>query len=283
MKSKNTIEQNKFIEANVKVHTAMANIYNEGPHFREENKKKVRQDLMICVSELKTKKSLLDLGCGTGFIIDLVHDQFDEIHGVDVTPAMLKQVNLHEGKVSLHLSQAEKTPFADQSFDMVTAYSFLDHLPDLEPVFKEIYRVLRPGGIFYSGQTANYYFWQGLKNIEMQGYDPNSTPEIVKREFSASLYQAADIAQHYDFSAEEFENAEFIKSQQGGVRDRDVEELAKKIGFKKIDIKFHWYLGQAKVMHQQSFEDSQKIESYLNSILPLSKSLFKYIEIKLWR
>lgn len=272
-----------FTDANIKVHTAMAHVYNDSPHFREENKKKVRDDLLKCVAEAPSRKSMLDLGCGTGFIIDLIHDQFDEIFGVDITPAMLKQVNLHGGKVKLHVAQAESTPFADQSFDMVTAYSFLDHLPTLEPVFKEIYRVLKPGGVFYSGQTANYYFWQALKDLEKQGVKPEDTPEVVRREFSASLHQSAEISKEYDFSAKEFEDAEYIKSQKGGVHDIEVMNLAQKIGFKKTEIKFHWYLGQAKIMHQQSFTDSQKIEDYLNMIGPLARPLFKYIEIKLWR
>ena len=35
---------------------------------------------------------LLDIGCGTGFIIDLAADQFDDVRGIDLTPAMLARV-----------------------------------------------------------------------------------------------------------------------------------------------------------------------------------------------
>src|SRR2546422_198473 len=69
--------------------------------------------------------ALLDLGCGTGFIIDLARDLFDEIHGVDVTPAMLARIDLSRGNITLHNTNAERLPFDGAVFDVVTGYSFL--------------------------------------------------------------------------------------------------------------------------------------------------------------
>ena len=46
------------------------------------------------------------------------------------------------------LSRGEQLPFADESFDLITAYLVLEHLPEPERAFHEYARVLRPGGCF---------------------------------------------------------------------------------------------------------------------------------------
>ena len=69
------------IRANVEVHSRMVEVYAKEPHFRPENQAKVRGVLADLRTRAKGGK-LLDLGCGTGFIINLARDLFDEIHGV---------------------------------------------------------------------------------------------------------------------------------------------------------------------------------------------------------
>ena len=68
---------------------------------------------------------LLDVGCGAGFVIELLADTFDEIHGIDPTRAMLDQVDASAGNITLHEGIAESLPFEDGTFDLVTAYSVL--------------------------------------------------------------------------------------------------------------------------------------------------------------
>src|SRR5271166_6612239 len=99
------------IQANIEVHTRLAATYEQTePHFRPENRAKVRRVL----EELRGRcggGKLLDLGCGTGFMIGLAHDLFAEVHGVDVTPAMLARVDTSPGNIFLHTTPAEQLPF----------------------------------------------------------------------------------------------------------------------------------------------------------------------------
>ena len=146
------------IEANIAVHTAMADSYNRNePHYRPENRTKIRAKLVALRKPAYRK--MLDLGCGTGFIIDLAKDLYEEIHGVDVTQAMLDRVDRSGGNITLHRCTAESLPFEPDSFDFVSAYAFLHHLEDYRPVLREAARVLQPGGICYVDLEANRLIW----------------------------------------------------------------------------------------------------------------------------
>ena len=87
------------IAANIEVHTRMASTYQSNePHFRPENRAKVRGVLETLAARAGGGR-LLDVGCGTGFVIDLARDLFRRIDGVDVTPAMLQRVELQRERV----------------------------------------------------------------------------------------------------------------------------------------------------------------------------------------
>ena len=133
------------IEANIHVHTSLAEVYNKDePHFRPENKAKVSSRLEALKQRVEGER-LLDLGCGTGFIIDLARPFFSTIRGVDITPAMLEQVDTEGHDIELHNGQVEDVPFEDNSFDALTAYSFLDHLEDQRAMLVEAKRVMKDG------------------------------------------------------------------------------------------------------------------------------------------
>lgn len=86
-------EYRKVMEANIAVHAKIASNYNRSePQYRPENLARVEKILRELTARVDAKR-LLDIGCGTGFVIDLVRDKVKEIHGVDVTQAMLDKVD----------------------------------------------------------------------------------------------------------------------------------------------------------------------------------------------
>src|SRR5205807_2580667 len=154
------------VRDNISVHTRMADTYErDEPHFRPENKAKVRANLLRIVERTGTGR-VLDIGCGTGFVIGLLADTFDEIHGIDPTKAMLDKVDVGAGNVSLHEGVAESLPFPDGSYDLVTAYSVFHHLADHRPALVEAARVLRPGGVLYVDLEPNRAFWRAIESVE---------------------------------------------------------------------------------------------------------------------
>lgn len=279
----NTYRPDDVVTANIVVHSAMAATYNERePHFRPENQEAVRL-VLEAVSRRTGRGRLLDMGCGTGFVITLAKDLFDEIHGVDITQAMLDRVDLGNGNITLHKQQCENLPFADASFDAATAYSFLDHLADYSLVLREAFRVLRPGGVLYADLLPNKRFWDEVNLVgEQDGLAGIETP-IVNREVQMLLSQHKMVERDYAIDGETFLTAEPWKTGTRGICSREFERIAREIGFSEVDISFQWYLGQGNVLHGQSKREARIVEDYLRSVLPVSQPLFKYLRVVLTR
>ncbi|APV49653.1 hypothetical protein BWI17_08160 [Betaproteobacteria bacterium GR16-43] len=269
----------KIVDANILVHTKMAATYNKNePHFKPENQAVVRKHLEAL--RAKTGPKLLDVGCGTGFVINLAKDLFGEIHGVDITQAMLDQVDKSGGNITLHRSVAEKTPFADNTFDAASAYSFIHHLTDYAEVLKEVHRVLKPGGAFYIDLDPNKLFWQAMAAAEKSAA-LDKPSDIVQREIASVMHTDDRVEEEWGIPAETFNLAENYKDLQGGIDGAELRAAALKIGFKSCDVGYYWYLGQGAILHGQSAADAATVENFLTRALPASAPLFKYVRFLL--
>lgn len=260
-------------DANRQVHAHLAAVYNTEPHFRPENQAKVKTRLTKLRERAKGGK-LLDVGCGTGFIIHLAADLFDEIHGVDITPEMMSQVDRSKGNITIHEAPAEQLPFPAASFDAVTAYSFIDHLDDVSVMLKEVARVLKPGGWAYIDLAPNRMFWEALSKMPTDHQGDLS--DIVERERRMVLENAEQVQEQYGLDADVFRKAEPGKLR-GGISHVEIEAFAREAGFKRCETTFDWFLGQGAVMHGDSPAAATTVDSYLRRTLPLTRHLYKYL------
>jgi ubiquinone/menaquinone biosynthesis C-methylase UbiE len=271
---------NEAIKANIAVHSAMADEYNRiEPHFRPESIKRVKD----IIHEISMKKSIgkaLDLGCGTGFMINILKDYSSNIVGVDVTQAMLDKVDL-SGNASIELinSDTGSVLLTKEYFDIATAYTFLDHLYDLKPTLLNTFNSLKKGGVFYADLSPNFYFWESIKSLNRnRNYD-----SILQREINAVMKKDEEIEEQFGVKKEIFTAAEYQKHVKGGLVEEEIFELLKTIGFTKVEFIYHWYVGQAQLINDESidkekrFEHASVMHEYLTRSLPLSRNLFKYI------
>jgi arsenite methyltransferase len=108
----------------------------------------------LAIAELKPGEVVLDLGCGAGFDCFLAARQVGEtgrVIGVDMTPEMISKARNNAAKggftnTEFRLGEIEYLPVADGSVDVIISNCVINLSPDKPQVFKEAYRVLKPGG-----------------------------------------------------------------------------------------------------------------------------------------
>lgn len=271
-------KQAAVINANILLHTKAADDYKDEPHYRPENVQKVESKLVEIFRDTNAKR-LLDLGCGMGFIIDIAKNHIKEIVGVDATQAMLDRVD-RSGPANITLLNGDTgaVTLEPASFDVATAYAVLHHLYDIEPTFKTAYKALKPGGKFYVDLEPNYYCWEAVDALKRDGeYDP-----IVKREIEMITYIDEVVLERWGIDKDVVDLAEFGKTG-GGFKGDQLQETLTRIGFSKVEITYHWYIGQRSLINDERFSKEERfryvgvVNELLLKQMPLSRHLFKYI------
>ena len=97
-------------------------------------------------------KTVLDLGCGGGFMAEALARRGASVIGVDPSDAAIAAAAAHAGAEALaidyRVGTGEAIPLPDNGADCVVCVDVLEHVADLEAVLDEIARILKPGGLF---------------------------------------------------------------------------------------------------------------------------------------
>src|SRR3954464_11699833 len=106
---------------------------------------------------------MLEIGAGTGYFgLNLLgRGIVKELTAIDISPGMLDVLQGTARELGLTVetlaADAERLPFADESFDLVLGHAVLHHLPDLDTALSEFVRVLRPGGtLAFMGEPSRH-------------------------------------------------------------------------------------------------------------------------------
>ena len=105
----------------------------------------------VTIAGLQAGETVLDLGSGAGMDCFLAAKQAGHVIGVDMTPAMLDKANANKAKlgvqnVEFRHGQIESLPLEDDTVDVVMSNCVINLSPDKAAVFREAFRVLKPGG-----------------------------------------------------------------------------------------------------------------------------------------
>ena len=104
------------------------------------------------------QQKILDFGTGTGVLARRFAQQGSEVCGIDISEGQIaaakKLAEESRLNISFQVSPAEKTPFADQSFDVVTANQCWLYF-DKAKTIAEVRRLLKPGGVL----MTSHYSW----------------------------------------------------------------------------------------------------------------------------
>ena len=103
----------------------------------------------LATVQWKRARAVADLACGTGRIGAWLRAHgVGEIDGVDLTPEMLDRARERHIYRSLEIADVAATGLDAASYDLVTQSLADEHLPSVEPLYKETARLVRPGGQF---------------------------------------------------------------------------------------------------------------------------------------
>jgi SAM-dependent methyltransferase len=107
------------------------------------------------------KRSLgrvLDVGCGTGALLEELRARSSEAWGVDISPEALRFC-AERGLHCVALADATAVPFPTGHFDVVTAIGIVEHLDDDGAFLDEMRRLVRPGGVLVILTSSFPWLW----------------------------------------------------------------------------------------------------------------------------
>ena len=140
-------------------------MYSGTEDFKE---KKVAYSTMMTVArrylDERNLNLALEIGGSGGLLAGLLCNAGTRVICTDVVnvqvkyngefPKLLKEKfprnDLDLGKIEFHTMDAQHLIYGDEKFDFVFSLNALEHIPDLIKAINEVWRVLRPGGIFYA-------------------------------------------------------------------------------------------------------------------------------------
>jgi len=114
-------------------------------------------------------KDVLEIGIGMGADhVEWAKSNPRSLTGVDLTPRAVehtkKRLAVYQLTSDVQVADAEKLPFHDDSFDLVYSWGVLHHTPNTPQAIREVFRVLRPGGItrimiYHKYSLTGYMLW----------------------------------------------------------------------------------------------------------------------------
>ncbi|MBR8827054.1 MAG: class I SAM-dependent methyltransferase [Gomphosphaeria aponina SAG 52.96 = DSM 107014] len=117
--------------------------------------------------QIEKNTAILDLCCGAGQTTGVLLAYSDQVTGLDISPVALARAARNAPQAQYIEGLAQKMPLADHSFDLVHTSAALHemNLLELQQILQEVYRILKPGGVFTLTdfhQPSNWLFWPPL-------------------------------------------------------------------------------------------------------------------------
>ncbi|MFC5971510.1 methyltransferase domain-containing protein [Halomarina salina] len=137
--------------------------------------------------------TVLDVGCGTGFATEGLLERTENVHALDQSRHQLEKAYAKFGRneqVTFYRGDAERLPFADDTFDALWSSGSIEYWPDPVATLREFRRVVKPGGavLVVGPNYPHSTVFQKLADAIMLFYDE----EEADRMFAEAGYDEFD-------------------------------------------------------------------------------------------
>lgn len=175
------------------------------------------------ISQNTGADSILDLGCGNGFVSKLVKPYFKQRYALDISPKILDAID----DLGLHKIAADfdLIPIDNDRLDCVAAFAVLHHCFSYEKMLSEVYRILKDGGVFYSDHDLDCLFFKRFRLLLKLYRKINNASKHYRSKFS-------------QISEQMYDHSEF---HQDGIPVETIESILKSVNFKFVEFKYHWF------------------------------------------
>jgi len=155
---------------------------------------------------LEKRFTILDVGCGGGRTIEKLASAASKgkVYGIDYSPASVAVAratnadSIAAGRVDVQQGSVSKLPFADDTFDVVTAVETHYYWPNLTDDLREIQRVLKPGGKLliiaetYKGRRHDFVYRPAMMLLRATYLTPDEHREAL----TSAGYADVEVSEH---------------------------------------------------------------------------------------
>jgi len=127
--------------------------------------------------------AVLDIGCSSGIMADIISSKVDKVVGIDIDKKAIEYAKKTYQRKNLcfEVQDSMGLKFTDNSFDVVICAHVYEHVPDCHKLMSEIYRVLKPGGVCYFAAANRLTLIEAHYKLPLLSIIPKSFAHLYLR------------------------------------------------------------------------------------------------------
>lgn len=224
------------------------------------------------VANLPSGSKILEVGCGGGAFIRAISILRPDLlcFGCDISSSAIKQAQNVTKSINYTVCGEKTLPYNDNIFDVVLIIDVLEHVLEPENLLKEIYRILKPGALFFSFVPCENDWTSFWKYLDMFGLKNDVTKKHAGHINYFSRKDLFDLYGRMKFNFIKISYSEHFLGQILGILSFvSMERFAKKNNLSQVNNEIFFEAIKSKKKGWRNF-----FRALINSIIYLESSLF---------